>query len=559
MSKYLLALTAMLASVSAYALPFNIVPLGTLPTTVISGNGVFAFFTVTNNTVTARDANFVKSLPPNVIQITSDANIPNLCGATFDLAPFGAVGDSCVLELLVTGAVNPNDTNPLHHLFVCFPGGTTCAGPGPQNQLNVTATPAFGTLLAVGLTNTGSGNFPVIFDSRLTSLTTPPTFHLADLSMIFTQLGVTGGQFNFSNCTGNICVADGQYNPFNGPSQFPLTAYSTTSGQLWAAVDIPSLIPDLQQGAALSSACTGKTCISVGNYTTSVDTFPLLLVTNNGTATWSLVNTSAYSGSDATLNTASCAAPSFCFAGGVSNSLPLLLQTNNGQSFSSVNVISLIPGATSAMINASSCSGSICIAAGTYNTNSAADLVFALRTTNNGATWSFIDLSGVTFGDFDTVASASCSGLTCLIGGSDFSNNLPLLLLSNDGGITWSYVDTTQFLPVVVGNIFGVYCDSTMCAADGIYFPSSGPGGALLLVTQDHGATWTAIDTSAYPFGSLNQTACVDNICISGGQDGTLNPLLLLSMDNGSTWSRYNLNAVQPGIITGNITYTAGG
>lgn len=119
------------------ALPFTIVPTPgtTLPTLINPGQTITARYTVTNNTGGMRAHNYVKYLPPHVTQITHDAAYPDLCGATFDLAP----GASCQLELLISGAVNGSDPNPHHHLFICLSGGATCAG--TPSALHVSAGP----------------------------------------------------------------------------------------------------------------------------------------------------------------------------------------------------------------------------------------------------------------------------------------------------------------------------------------------------------------------------------------------------------------------------------
>ena len=118
------------------AFPFSIIPKpGTsLPTTVNIGNTTSAFYMVSNSTTSTRYNNYVKWLPPHVTQITGGDN----CDLSFTLAGKGESGDSCILELEVSGPVNGNDPNPNNHLFVCFPGGITCAG--TNFPLNVTQT-----------------------------------------------------------------------------------------------------------------------------------------------------------------------------------------------------------------------------------------------------------------------------------------------------------------------------------------------------------------------------------------------------------------------------------
>ena len=75
----------LLASSASYALPFNVVPIaGTaLPTLVLAGSTVPAYYTVTNLTMAQRNGNYVKYLPPNVTQVMAGGTFADTCGATF--------------------------------------------------------------------------------------------------------------------------------------------------------------------------------------------------------------------------------------------------------------------------------------------------------------------------------------------------------------------------------------------------------------------------------------------------------------------------------------------
>lgn len=115
-----------LLSTVNYALVFNITPKSGVefPTTY-DGIGVkTAYYTVLNNTLSQRDNNFVKYLPPSVAQVTSNGTYADTCGATFSLAS----GSSCTLQLSISGAVDGNNTSAENSLLACFPGGQTCAG-----------------------------------------------------------------------------------------------------------------------------------------------------------------------------------------------------------------------------------------------------------------------------------------------------------------------------------------------------------------------------------------------------------------------------------------------
>ena len=133
----LLSLSTLLISPESLALPFNIVPKSgiSLPTQIKTGQKIFAYYTVSNNTLAQRNNNYLKYLPLNTTQVTSNGTYGDTCGSIFNLAGKGHAGDSCTLQLSITGAIDSNDKNPHHHLFVCFPGGTTCAG--TQYPLNI--------------------------------------------------------------------------------------------------------------------------------------------------------------------------------------------------------------------------------------------------------------------------------------------------------------------------------------------------------------------------------------------------------------------------------------
>ena len=127
---YWSCMMALFVCTEVYALPFNIVPKAgmTLPTRVEQGQTVNAFYTVTNLSGKTLPHNYIQSLPLNVAQVTHNENIVDRCGSTFMLTAHGTTGDSCTLQLAISGAVNALDPNPTHHLFACLPGGKSCAG-----------------------------------------------------------------------------------------------------------------------------------------------------------------------------------------------------------------------------------------------------------------------------------------------------------------------------------------------------------------------------------------------------------------------------------------------
>jgi 6-phosphogluconolactonase (cycloisomerase 2 family) len=223
----LLCILSLIATTMSYAIPFNIVPTvgTTLPTTVVAGSSVPAFYTVTNMTQSSRSNNYIKYLPPNVTQTTGAGLVAgngiNLCGTSFNLAAAGQAGSSCTLILTISGAVNGSDPDPQHHLFVCFPGGKACAGTNyPLNVSQSASSKLPGSLaispfayssVVIGRTSTaaitltgssGIANVPVTIVSNNPGVVTVSpsscTLSTTSNSCTVTLTGVSAGTATFS-------------------------------------------------------------------------------------------------------------------------------------------------------------------------------------------------------------------------------------------------------------------------------------------------------------------------------------------------------------------------
>jgi hypothetical protein len=119
---------------TAYALPFSVVANGSLPGFIIPGasTSASASYIITNTSRFNPPSNKVKWLPPNVTINPNGTTCTPTSG--FHLSP----GQSCTLNLTITGDINRNDPNNNHHLMICMSDNATCAGPAPANSLNVT-------------------------------------------------------------------------------------------------------------------------------------------------------------------------------------------------------------------------------------------------------------------------------------------------------------------------------------------------------------------------------------------------------------------------------------
>lgn len=71
-----------------------------LPTFVVTGDSITAYFTLTNATDYAQD--LVITVPENVTQVTSDGTYEDTCPVSFRLN----VGEQCTLQVSITGAVS---------------------------------------------------------------------------------------------------------------------------------------------------------------------------------------------------------------------------------------------------------------------------------------------------------------------------------------------------------------------------------------------------------------------------------------------------------------------
>jgi hypothetical protein len=180
---YLLALLSLwLISPLSLAAPFTVVvKSGTsLPTIVRQGKVVTAYYTVSNNTSSARANNSALYLPPNVSQIASGGTYPDTCGRRFNLAARGQPGSSCTLELSIYGPVNAQDPNPLNHLYVCLSDGLSCAG--TPDPVNITLT----LIESIAITPTGLQQITTATSRQFTATATYADGTTGDVSNIVT-------------------------------------------------------------------------------------------------------------------------------------------------------------------------------------------------------------------------------------------------------------------------------------------------------------------------------------------------------------------------------------
>lgn len=541
-----------------YSLPFTIVPQGTLPTSVSIGSSVSAKYTVTNNTGSTRSNNFVQYLPPHVTQVTTGSGV---CGATFTLAPHGQSGDSCILSLSVSGAVNGSAPNPKDHLFVCFPNGMTCAG--TNFPLNVSATTSLAPSIAGGQYYNGSSYFPMLarratdgswnylIDSTPASL---PSAYVDD------------GELGATSCTTSICIAAGRYIPSGGGSL--LLAQSVDAGLTWS-YEIDNSDTAYHQGIFLSTSCSGHVCIAGGYYSPVFVRYPVLAANSGSGASWVFtidenINLPAGFSQQGGIYSVTCSG-NLCLAGG--NYIgafikypSLAVSADAGATWTyAIEKNNQLPPSFSdeGVISSVSCDGQLCAVGGQYSVSGTLFPLLAVST-NAASSWTYkIDNDPPTLPSSyqaqGVFIDTSCSGTTCVAGGQYSNGTLsyPMLSVSTNGGGTWSYkVDSATLLPLDYaggGKFYKVICSGQVCIAVGQYNDNA-TSYPMLVVSTDAGQTWSykidktpsTLPPNYLDSGIFRAVSCSGLFCTAGGSYATNSnsfPLLAESQDGGNTWT----------------------
>ena len=316
----------------------------------------------------------------------------------------------------------------------------------------------------------------------------------------------TKGYLSTASCTKStcksVCVASGNFcTTSHCDFQLPLLGLSTDKGNTWSYPssifkDLKTTVdPTFKSGFFISSSCTGEgkqaICIAAGSYSNNASTMPLLALSQNGGQTWFY--------------------PS---------SILDDLANRIGHRF--------IGG----LFNAASCSGAgkkaICIAAGSYFTTPGAGIPFLVLSKDGGDSWTYPDfiytkLKTLVDPDFTggTFDGASCMGkgktAVCMAAGNYCNKKqlcFPLLVLSTNGGKTWSYPPTVyNDLMSIIDSSFtrgffsSVSCsgiaDNNFCTAVGQYSNDQSETFPLLAFSTDSGNSWLY---PPYVFENLTKT-----------------------------------------------------
>lgn len=262
------------------------------------------------------------------------------------------------------------------------------------------------TCVAVGTYTTNSlTTYPLISTSQNKGVTWANTVdsNSSGLPTDFYNQGV----LNAVDASGANFIAVGSYDDFSLVT-YPWVGLSTNNGSTWTfPIDSNTLVDDYSgNGVFYSASCSGKTCVAAGSYRNNENnTYPLVMTSSDQGQTWTY-----------TMDSSKPLLPAdFLSSGGF------------GQVYSAA------------------CSGDICVVGGVYQNENGAFPLLA-NSSNGGKTWTYRITSSYPKMTSDTMVEGNfkvvqCKGTTCFAAGgySNGTKNYPLLAVSRDGGITWSY------------------------------------------------------------------------------------------------------------------------
>ncbi len=491
------------------ALPFNIVPNGTLPTTVPIGGTVSATYTITNTTKLNPPYNLIKWLPLNT------AVNPSITTCTPTNAFVLNHGASCTLGLTISGPINRDDPNSHQHLFVCMSDQATCAGPTPENSLNVIqGSPAFYVAAGAFGENTNQPGIARSTDGKTwtTETLSPPNFLY--------------GSFQGVSCLNQLCVVGGLYSNFGSLNDNqPGIAVSRNAGVTWsqqAFTNLPTSPVSMDSGQLNGNDCTSQGCVLVG-YFSSNTTFKnyAAIFTSTDETNWSYQALSLpVNVDDVVLNGINCDT-GICVA--VGNFLdhssgiqhPGVAISPDRTNWTQIQLTLPSGYSEDASLNGVSCIQNSCVAAGNFTQDSTFNNFpgIVINTDNSQTTWAELVLStlpeppGITLVQ-GTLNGISCTTTACLAVGSysdTFNNFYPAIAMSMDSQhIVWSQTALTELpsfsgIPMISGGFTGVTCAGTFCVAVGAYEDASFKQYLGVAYSMNNGNSWTQQVLSTAP------------------------------------------------------------
>lgn len=276
----------------------------------------------------------------------------------------------------------------------------------------------------------------------------------------------------------------------------------------------------------------------VGQNTTTF--IPLIASSQDHGVTWSSKTISGVSLGQYTSVSCTPESNAICIAAGGDDSIPVPLfarSTDSGATWVNQAIVDPAVGYLNGVSSVGTGGSALFIAGGN---DISAPLI--LVSNNAGSTWTNKPITNNPTNGF--ILSTSCTGTgtsaICAGAGTDTTNGIPCVIVSVDGGNTW----TNKTIPSVPnGDFNGVSCTGSganaVCAAVG----KTSTASPYLAVSTDGGNTWSSKSISGSPAsGTLRQVSCTGSgssaICVAAGEDSSLGfPLVVVSNDGGNNWS----------------------
>lgn len=425
----------------------------------------------------------------------------SFAGANFFIGPVGAQPSTVTPGGTVTAnyiLTNLTSTPRLGYFIRGLPNTVSLNTSGPGNcQIPINLNAKASCNLVFTISGPVSSNFAVCRGNSCTTATTPLNVQLAPNTGSGRRVAA-GAYCNQSTCLPLLAQTDG-----TGSWTYPSSILTNLPGN-------PYNNPNFQ-----SAACVGSFCIAVGG-DDAVDTihpFVAMSLTNGDNWTYPI---------------------------GTSSTWPSDIVNDGGHFY------------------AAACADSNwCVAAGDYIGAGSNRYVMIAQYLNGSWTYAMDSNNPpANMGFSSYITDASCSGNTCIAGGSYEDNTgYPLLLAqSTDRGATWSYkIDAVNGSQPVNYNGSAQFnatsCSGPICIAVGDYFANDNVTHGVVAVTNDAGSTYQyAIDMLNGPVpanfvdnGTLRTASCDGNLCIAGGfysgSNFTIYNWLVQSTDGGATWT----------------------
>lgn len=505
LNKFYTAVLMLSAQNVLAAANFNIVPYGTLPTTVNPGQSVSAYYTLTNMTNAQRSGYFITGLPSTVTQNTSSPN----CTNPINLGPHA----NCLLQFDISGAVSSS--------FAICKGNSCTTSSTPLNVSESSVNASLNAITAGYYANASGAQAPLTYyttDFGITWTTSLPPAEGAP-----TQNSLING----ASCTDDsaqFCWLAGVYKSLGAVITSPLVYFTSNGGASWTAGFPTSQgVGDSQLNAISCNGSSGQYCTAAGSYIPASTIAPITYYTTNAGVTWtsSIPAQQGQTSQESTLNGISCNGTQgqYCVAVGSytnnsSRTQPVsYFSSDSGQTWTAVIPT---PQGIIGTLQAVSCSGNTgqyCTAVG-YLNNGSHLAPTAYYSTNGGATWTASNpqQQGVTTGN-SALNGINCTGdqgQYCMaVGYYSTSTTSPVAYSSTNGGITW-----TPVIPPHQGDstrnsaLYGVTCRGSTgenCIVSG-YFIKVGATNLspLTYYTTNHGSTWNASEPTQQGNVNLN-------------------------------------------------------